>query len=398
MFGLRAPRPRRAWLAAALFLLALSPGVWGVLDGMRTMPRGVNDAGAEFEGPLWDGPLTLSSPAALDALAQRGIRIVRLPFRWEQMQPALNGELSPPAVESLRGYLREAHARGMQVILDPHNFARYTTREGAVGIVGDPAVPNEAFADFWRRMSREFRGDPAIYAYGLMNEPNNIVTKHWERASQAAVDAIRAEGDGTKILVPGSNYSSSYIWVHCHGRKAWIRDPLDNFAYEAHCYFDKKGSGHYEVPYEDELAADPEMLERTAKRLQIFVEWCESNGVEGFLGEFGAPRDPRWLAHLERFMEIMDDAHMGGTAWSAGERWPATYPMNLQPGAHGDPPQLGVVLAHPGEWSPKRIPGDFRRGYRVLKRRTTQTLREARDAFHYWRISVWPPQPAASPR
>lgn len=383
MFGLRAPRPRRAWLAGALLLLALAPGLWGVLDGIRTMPRGVNDAGAEFDGPLWDGPLTLSSPQALQALAQRGVKLVRVPFRWEQMQPQLGGELNPQAVESLHRYMQEAHALGMQVILDPHNFARYTTREGVLGIVGDPAVPYEAFADFWARMSREFRAEPALYAYGLMNEPNNIVTKNWERASQAAVDAIRAQGDGTRILVPGSNYSSAYIWVHCHGRKAWIRDPLDNFAYEAHCYFDANGSGHYEE-------APPEDLERTAKRLQVFVEWCESNGVEGFLGEFGAPADPGWMAHLDRFLTLMDDAHMGGTAWAAGERWPATYPMNLQPGPQGDPPQLAVVLAHPGEWSPKRLPGDFLRGYRVLKRRTVHVLREARDAFHYWRISVWP--------
>lgn len=391
MFGLRAPRPRRAWLAAALLLLALSPGLWGVLDGTTTMPRGVNDAGAEFDGPIRGGPLTLSSPAALQALASRGVRLVRLPFSWEQMQPDLNGELSAPAVASLHLYLREAHSRGMQVIPEIHNFARYTSRDGVLGIVGDPAVPNEAFADFWARMSREFRGAPGLYAYGLMNEPHNIVTKRWEQASQAAVDAIRAQGDGTLILVPGSNYSSSYIWVHCHGRKAWIRDPLDNFAYEAHCYFDKKGSGHYEEE------PTPEALERTAKRLEVFVEWCESNGVRGFLGEFGAPRDPRWLAHLDLFLDGMDDAHMGGTAWAAGERWPDDYQLGLQPGPEGDPPQLGVVLAHPGEWSPGRVPADFARGYRVLKRRGVQTLRDARDTFHYWRISVWPPQPAASP-
>lgn len=361
-------------VAVVLVAVALMPGSWGVLDGLRPVPRGLNDSGAEFAGPLRSkGPLHLSSPATLNWIASRGFHVVRLPFRWEQLQPELDGPLMPAAVASLKDYCREAHARGLGVIIDPHNYARYTLPDGRVGVIGTPLVPIAAFADFWRRMSRALHGRPGVWAYDLMNEPHNMSTRVWKRASQEALTAIRAQGDPTLILVPGNNWESAGEWVDCQGWDAWIHDPMDNFEYEAHCYFES--SGTY-AGSSSRLRSKP-----ARKRLQHFIDWCYENGVRGFIGEFGCPRGHRWLGRLNRFMEVMDRARLGGTAWATGEAWPSSYPLLLRPAPGGqEPPQVAVLRRHLGGWSPSQMGQDFLRGYRVLYWRARYLARHLRDA------------------
>lgn len=368
---------RRTRVLAVLLVLGavlLAPGLYGVIRGLQPVYRGVNDCGGDWmdlsternEAPRF------SNRQHLEFLASKGVQVLRLPFRWEQVQPTLDGPFNPRAVAAIRRHIALARELGMQVILDPHNFARYTVvAEGGkktLALIGEPELPIPVFARFWGRMSAEFRDVEGIYAYGLMNEPNNIVTKRWERASQAALDAIRANGDRRLVLVPGSNFSTTYIWLMCHGAHSWIRDPADNFMYEAHCYFESTGGGDYPAPYEKELATHPDPVRRTRERLDLFVNWCEENGVQGFLGEFGAPGDPRWQAHVEAFLTDLDTAHMGGTAWGGGERYPLDYPHRLGPHEGIEPPHWAVLDRHRGG-RVSSLSRDFAWGYRLVFRR-----------------------------
>ena len=406
------PRSRRARALALLLLLALAPGLYGVGLGLWPVPRGVNDAGGEFLDvfpPPPGLPIGFSSPRTLDYVAGKGLRLVRLPFAWEQVQPEPGGPLNREAVGSLRRYLEEADRRGLQVIPDLHNYARFTKvdREGrhVPLLVGSKAFPERLLADFWRRLVEELKDAPAIYAWGIMNEPHDIVTKQWERASQAVVEAIRSTGDRHWILVPGSNWSSAHIWVACHGRHAWIRDPLGRTAYEAHTYFYRRGSSGYLDSYDEEAAADPELETRSEERVQVFIDWCESNGVPGFVGEFGCPDDPRWLRHLDRVLARMDRHHMPGTAWALGEKWPRDYPLNMHPDPETgrDQPQMEVLLRHPGGRT-STVASDFAWGYERLWKRTMLILRPLRDrlsALKRTLVEAWrgpSPSGTASPR
>ena len=74
-----------------------------------------------------------------------------------------------------------------------------------------------------------------------------------ERASQAAVDAIRAAGDRTYVRVAADNWGGVLSFAQEHPR-AWVRDPLGFVRYEAHDYFDRDHSGTYVHSYAEELA------------------------------------------------------------------------------------------------------------------------------------------------
>lgn len=248
--------------------------------------RGVNVCGAEF-GVTVNGSFSNHDPgvcgkqyhydgrATYGFLRGRGIRVVRLPFRWERLQPRPGEAFDEPELARLKEAVSLATGAGLEVILDLHNYGEYFLFDGAKGVrrtIGTPEVPVEQFADVWRRLSVAFKDDPHVF-YGLMNEPHDFPKtadaspeKLWEAASRAALDAIRRNGDKKLVLVPGYNWSGVRTWRAMHPA-GWISDPADNFRYEAHHYWDADASGTYRQSYRDELkAAEPATRPAVATR------------------------------------------------------------------------------------------------------------------------------------
>jgi hypothetical protein len=247
---------------------------------LATAPwRGISVAGAEFGTP---GPLETPTARFSNAkpgtdndayhydqagtftyLWSRGIRLVRLPFRWERIQPQLGQPLDPDELGRLQVAVGHANAAGLQVILDVHNFGAYWLDAGGNGVrqpVGSTAAPSGAFADLWTRLATAFAASsPSAVAYGLMAEPVELggATERadaliWESVSQEAVSAIRTVDTTHTILVPGSEWSAAHGWARRHP-VAWITDPAGKTIYEAHQYFDADSSGHYQQSYATEV-------------------------------------------------------------------------------------------------------------------------------------------------
>lgn len=243
--------------------------------------RGISDAGAEFNGEelaprswfsnhdpgRYDRSYHYDNASTFQYIASRGIGLVRIEFRWENLQRKLGGRLYPAELDRLDAAVTAARSAGLHVVLDMHNFGAYYLWNGKTGAsergirrpIGSAKLPIRDFTDVWTRLSEHFGDDPGIY-YGLMNEPVGLRPKGdlsaaevWEKASQAALDAIRATGDDNTILVSGYRYSPVAAWADIH-RDAWIADPTDNFLYEGHHYWDRDGSGRYEHSYADEVA------------------------------------------------------------------------------------------------------------------------------------------------
>jgi endoglucanase len=315
----------------------------------RPPRRGVSLSGAEFgtdkadfcnENPgVFGRDYTYNSERTAAYFCDNALRLLRLPFRWERLQPRLGEPLDETELKRLKTAIEGARKHGGEVILDVHNYGRYCIlrngkkRECVIDqrVNGPAAVTRRHFADLWQRLSRAFHDESAVYAYGLMNEPHDMGSSDWKAISQAAVDAIRGEKDRKLILVAGDHWSNSHRFAEFNGEQAWIKDPVNHVAYEAHCYFDHDFSGRYELSYDKELARDPKLEDRSEDRLKPFVRWCQSNRVRGFLGEYGVPgNDERWQKMLARFVRALDDAGMDSCYWAAGEWW-GDYPLSIQP-------------------------------------------------------------------
>src|SRR4051794_32479307 len=152
-------------------LLSAGAGAACIVSGARgqeaapILPAGgVNLAGADFGNvPGKHGKEYLYPPARhFDYFRELGFMLVRLPFKWERLQPELNKPFAPDELVLLTGAVRNATRNGQQVIIDPHNYAqRRIAADGWMHehIVGSGEVPVAAFADFWSRLSSQFKDD-----------------------------------------------------------------------------------------------------------------------------------------------------------------------------------------------------------------------------------------------
>src|SRR5262249_6532600 len=130
--------------------------------------RGVNLAGAEFAAGRLPGIMerdyTFNCPATFRYFAERDLPLIRFPLQWERLQPVLRKRLDPEYLGRLRDVAGWARECGCLLIPEIHNFARYR------GV----RVSSGHLADLWVRLSVGFRDHPAVWAYGLMNEPHGI--------------------------------------------------------------------------------------------------------------------------------------------------------------------------------------------------------------------------------
>ncbi|NJC65509.1 glycoside hydrolase family 5 protein [Planosporangium flavigriseum] len=202
-------------------------------------------------------------PATYHDLAARGVRLVRLAVNWERLQPVPFGPLSGDELARVRSAFRQAGQAGLTVLLDLHGYGDFFAGGGSHGqlrrlVLGSPALPTTALADFWQRTAQAVADMPAVVAYGILNEPTRLAAggragaRIWERASQQAVDAIRRTGATAAVMISGYLPMGPPAWGQMHPR-AWIRDPLGRVAYESHAYFDSDGSGRYLASYADEV-------------------------------------------------------------------------------------------------------------------------------------------------
>ncbi|KAJ3310654.1 hypothetical protein HDU76_003319, partial [Blyttiomyces sp. JEL0837] len=308
-----------------------------VSSAMALQYAGVNEAGLEF-GMTINGPDPAKFPGTLGQQffppsattmaqwAKAGMNAFRLPFAWERIQPTANGDFNSGYLQTVKDaaqqitFLKVADTQqNATVILDPHNYARFNS------IVLDPngqQKPNgingsAALADLWTKLAQDpqFKSQPNVI-FDLMNEPQGINTAQWLTSAQAAIDAIRATG-GTSlsnfcsslflffclanaavpltskannlILVPGNCFTGAHSWVSgkCDigdpnaNVMIKITDPMNNFAYDMHQYFDNNFSGTI-----DECTQDPKAV------LSDATNWLKTNNRKAFLGEVGVSNNP----------------------------------------------------------------------------------------------------------
>ncbi len=176
--------------------------------------RGINLSGGELNPArklaVFGKDYIYPPLSELDYYANKGFAVVRLPYRWERLQPLLFGNLDSAELDRIKSVVAAAQERNMRVILSPHNFGRYFLN-GEETLIGTAGVPIEAFADFSQKVAAAFAGNNAVYALSLMNEPHDSQGL-WKQTAQAGLDAIRAADHERLVLAPGDEWSGAWSW------------------------------------------------------------------------------------------------------------------------------------------------------------------------------------------
>src|SRR5690606_29065306 len=127
--------------------------------GQAGAPFGLNLSGAEFGKNIpgvFNTDYGYPGVADLDYFKEKGLRMVRFPFKWERVQPELGGELDPVELGRMKKFVGEAAEREMLIILDMHNYGRRKI-DGEEFLIGTPEVKIKHVADAWRKIAFEFK-------------------------------------------------------------------------------------------------------------------------------------------------------------------------------------------------------------------------------------------------
>jgi len=318
---------------------ALSP------DNRLSFARGINLSGAELnperQSAVYGKDYIYPTPEELDYYASKGFAVVRLPYRWERLQPSLLGSLDDAELGRIKNVVTAAQARNMRVILSPHNGGRYFLR-GTETLIGTGDVPIKAFADFSGKMASAFASNQAVYALSLMNEPHGSLGL-WKQTAQAGLDAIRAADHERLVLAPGDEWSGAWSWRH-YNDDFLLNDPAHHVLYEAHQYFDLDHSGFYRFDYTGNGASP----DRGVELVHPFAEWLKQHHVRGILTEFGVPNDdPRWLELTQRLLAYLAREDIPWIYWAGGPWW-GNYRLSAEPKNGIDAPIMSVLAKQYG--------------------------------------------------
>lgn len=323
------------FLLWSLFFVAL-PAAAHCLDQERL--TGVNMGGAEFNSSKLPGTpykdYTFPNEAELTFIAGQGANVIRLPFRWERVQPTAMGPLAAAELKRLQGTVASAYSKGLCVILDVHNYAKFYSQT----LNGDAALQN-AFVDLWLRLALVFN-DPKQTAFGLMNEPAHMPREEWASLAKRTLHELRYAGSTNMVFVAGGHWSGLHDWFSpADGQSnakllADVKDPLRRTLLEVHQYADKDYSG---------TGSTCKAADQFNSFFTRATEWARANNQKFFLGEFGMPQNEACLAALERFLSLMTGPEWKGwTYWAAGGWW-GNYPLAVNTNAAAPSPQWPIM-------------------------------------------------------
>ncbi len=309
----------------------------------KPVPFGVNLAGGEFgsSSGTYGTAYIYPNIAELDYYKSKGIKLVRVPFKWERLQPAMNAPLNVTELERVMTLIDEANNREISIVLDCHNYGRRNIN-GTNFIIGSSELPIQTFKDFWTRMATTFK-TKKIWAYDIMNEPHDMLASpSWFDIAQETINGIRSIDQTTNIIVSGDGWSSPGVFAAPGSGSDVLKnlsDPSNKLIFQAHTYFDKNNSGTYQGSYD----AEGGYPARGVDRVKPFIDWLKANNKKGFIGEYGIPaNDAKWLVVLDNFLRYIQDNCVNGTYWAGGPWW-GTYPLSIEPANGADKPQMGVV-------------------------------------------------------
>lgn len=327
-------------------------------EAFELLGLGVSLAGAEFGTEVSDFSNVrpglnrkhyfYNSQETIKKFLDFGFQTIRLPFRWERIQPNLGEALRQVELNHLEQTANWVAQHDGGLVLDLHNYGRFqmsldgqpTTLKVDVPYKQVKQLTRDHLADLWKRLATHFRNHPGVVAYAIMNEPHDMRPANWKQISQHVVSSIRQVDKATTIIVPGDCWSNATEYAEHNGKQDWIRDPTGRIIYEAHAYFDKDGTGKYHTAETNPAHGH----DRAQRSIDDFLQWTESNQVAGWIGEFGMPSNStEWIPTLEYFSQRLIAKKVPACYWAGGEWW-GNYPLSIQPTTNGSWPLIAKKM------------------------------------------------------
>ncbi|WP_419759686.1 glycoside hydrolase family 5 protein [Acidisoma sp.] len=296
---------------------------------------GVAESGLELgQGPKAGTNYPIPDPAYY---LQQGVRLIRLPFQIERLQPQPEGPFDPAFLHAVQRIVQLDRHDGAITVLDPHDYGFFKLGGKSEDILRNSAAAT-AYVDVMRRIGATFAHDDV--AIGLMNEPHTGSDIAYSAIWNRAIAAIRAAGFTGVILVPHAHWSNAADISPERPFSGHIVDPRHNWVLELHLYLDPDSSGTYRQPIAN--------AEVGRQRLSGAIAWSRQSGIKLFLGETGAPPDSMGMSALHVVLSEVataPDVFWGIALWGAGPWWPTDYPMRLDPTNGAMRPQFAALKA-----------------------------------------------------
>jgi endoglucanase len=264
---------------------------------------------------------------SIDYFAGEGMNIIRLPFRWENLQPTAKSSLNPNELARIDKVVDLAAEKGMFIVIGPHYGCRY------FGKVLGRELGIDVLADLWWRLADHFKSNSKV-VFNLMNEPYDMPMQDVFDMSQAAIDAIRLSGARNLILVDGNRWSAAHTWLDAgNDMLKGLSDPVGNLMLSPHQYLDVDNSGTH---------ADCVSSTIGVERLRKITEWARGVRQRLVLSEFGGNANAVCEAAIKGMLDYMDanrDVWVGWI-WFAAGPWLGDYFQSIEPRNGMSRPQM----------------------------------------------------------
>lgn len=349
---------------------------------------GVNLSGMEFAYPFFP------NEAEAAYYSNRGMKIIRLPVKWEYLQPISGQDFDRSFLEKMKKSISYIENHGMVTMIDIHNFGKYGSRHKITGNIekGKETVRNTNTAGIL----------PGHYIWGAgipngtevlsvnsatqftMSKPATYTGKSQQLLWGSESKAINSDGGPTyedfaalwsriasdkdfksnpKIvfdlmnepasidaITMGRAAQSAIYAIRDAGANNWIM--VEGGGSYASCgKLVKSGWGdialtlsdpmnklifqcHDYLDYNHSGTHDTAVKGSGAKQLVEATKWARENRKKLFLGEFGIANTPSGMSENEAMLSYMNDnsdVWVGWTAWGAGPAWPENYFFKLDP-------------------------------------------------------------------
>jgi len=230
---------------------------------------------------------------------ETGARLVRIPVHpiaWRERSPQQYLTLLDSAVEWCTGL-------GMYIIVDWHTIGNLKT-----GLFQDPMYTTsmtETF-DFWRTISRHYKGNNTVAFYEIFNEPTlffnqlgRISWDEWKRINEEIICVMRAFDQETIPLVAGFDWAYDLSPLHVNPVEA------EGIGYVTHPYPHKR-SKPWEPKWDENFGFAAGQFPLLATEIGFTM------GKEGLAdnGDYG-----------KAIISYLEDKGIGWVAWVFDPEW-----------------------------------------------------------------------------